>query len=52
MLGVSEQTLRRWDKAGKLKPARHPMNGYRLYSRKVVQDLRRLIHAQPTGGTR
>lgn len=52
MLGVSEQTLRRWDKAGKLKPARHPMNGYRLYSRKVVQDLRRLIHAQAMGGTR
>jgi len=52
MLGVSEQTLRRWDKVGKLKPGRHPMNGYRLYSRKVVQELRRLIHGQPTGGAR
>lgn len=52
MLGVSEQTLRRWDKAGKLKPTRHPMNRYRLYSRKLVQDLRRLIHAPPAGATR
>lgn len=52
MLGVSEQTLRRWDKAGKLKPTRHPMNGYRLYPRKLVQDLRRLIHSQATGGAR
>ena len=30
VLGVSEQTLRRWDKAGKLRAKRHPMNGYRL----------------------
>jgi excisionase family DNA binding protein len=31
-LGVSRSTLRNWDKAGKLKPHRHPVNGYRLYS--------------------
>ena len=30
-LGVSIATLRNWDKGGKLKPARHPINGYRLY---------------------
>ena len=31
MLSVSKETLRRWDKIGKLKPVRHPMNGYRVY---------------------
>ena len=47
VLGVSEQTLRRWDKAGKLHARRHPMNGYRLYTRDQVLDLRRRIHAEP-----
>lgn len=39
-LGVSEQTLRRWDKAGKLRATRHPMNGYRLYPRRLILELR------------
>lgn len=30
-LGVSPSTLRNWDRLGKLKARRHPMNGYRLY---------------------
>ncbi len=30
-LNVSTQTLRRWDASGKLKPVRHPVNGYRYY---------------------
>jgi hypothetical protein len=30
-LGVSPWTLRNWDKAGRLKPTRHPKNGYRIY---------------------
>ena len=30
-LGVSPWTLRNWDRAGKLKPMRHPKNGYRIY---------------------
>jgi excisionase family DNA binding protein len=45
LLGVSEQTLRRWDKAGKLRARRHPMNGYRLYPRDVVLGLWKQIHA-------
>ena len=32
-LGVSSSTLRNWDRIGKLKPYRHPVNGYRLYKR-------------------
>lgn len=47
LLGVSEQTLRRWDKAGKLRPKRHPMNGYRLYSREAVLALKKQIEAEP-----
>ena len=38
-LGVSKGTLRNWDKAGKLKAIRHPVNDYRLYS---LSDLRKL----------
>jgi excisionase family DNA binding protein len=42
-LEVSEQTLRRWDRAGKLRAQRHPMNGYRLYPRRQLAELRRRI---------
>jgi MerR family transcriptional regulator, copper efflux regulator len=38
-LGVSRSTLRNWDKAGKLKPYRHPVNDYRLYSRDELDAL-------------
>ncbi len=38
-LGVTAQTLRNWDKAGKLKPGRHPMNNYRVYERAILDKL-------------
>ena len=31
MLGTTKETLRRWDKSGKLTPERHPINNYRVY---------------------
>lgn len=37
MLGTTKETLRRWDKSGKLTPVRHPINNYRVYT---VQDLK------------
>jgi excisionase family DNA binding protein len=40
-LGVSPSTLRNWDKAGKLKPHRHPMNQYRLYRRTELEAVLR-----------
>jgi DNA-binding transcriptional MerR regulator len=43
ILGVSEVTLRRWDKSGKFSPHRHPLNGYRCYRRSDVLRLRRQI---------
>ena len=32
-LGVTPLTLRNWDKKGKLSPARHPINTYRVYDK-------------------
>ena len=33
LLGVSKDSLRRWDRAGKLIARRHPISKYRLYLR-------------------
>ena len=43
MLGVSKDTLRRWDKAGKIKTKRHPMNNFRIYDPAEVDALRKAI---------
>ena len=40
ILGVSPITLRNWDKNGKLKAHRHPMNNYRVYK---IEDLEKVI---------
>ena len=39
-IGVSAQTLRRWDAADKLKPVRHPSSGYRFYKRADLEPFR------------
>jgi len=39
ILGVNPMTLRRWDKAGKLKSYRHPLNKYRLYKKEELENL-------------
>lgn len=39
ILGVSQETLRRWDNSGKIKSLRHPMNNYRVYSDNQIQNL-------------
>ena len=36
ILGVTAQTLRKWDKEGKLKPSYTKSNGYRYYSEDVI----------------
>src|SRR3954462_8360237 len=41
-LGVSPATLRNWDRSGKLKPRRHPQNGYRIY---LHQDLQAVLRS-------
>ena len=40
ILEVSPLTLRNWDKNGKLKAHRHPMNNYRVYK---IEDLETVI---------
>ena len=43
LLGVNPATLRRWDRKGKLKTLRHPINRYRLYRREELETLLRKI---------
>ena len=38
-LGVSAGTLRNWEKTGKIKTHRNPVNGYRLYKKKDLELL-------------
>ncbi|MBI2337017.1 MAG: MerR family DNA-binding transcriptional regulator [Deltaproteobacteria bacterium] len=38
-LGVSAGTLRNWEKSGKIKTHRNPVNGYRLYKKKDLEAL-------------
>lgn len=38
-LGVSSQTLRRWDNSAKLKSIRHPMNNFRVYSEEQINTI-------------
>jgi len=46
LLGVSTMTLRRWDKAKKLKSYRHPINRYRLYRRDEILKLKKKIEGK------
>lgn len=39
LLGITPQTLRNWDKSGKLKPVHTSSNGYRYYSEEQLQEL-------------
>ena len=39
ILGVTTQTLRNWDKIGKLKPHHTASNGYRYYSQEQLDDV-------------
>ena len=43
LLNVSQPTLRRWDQTGKFPARRHPINGYRMYLRDDVMNLRKQI---------
>jgi predicted site-specific integrase-resolvase len=47
LLGVCPGTLRNWDRAGKLKPTRHPMNGYRLYRQSDVEAVLEAAEGRP-----
>ncbi len=44
-LGVSPNTLRNWENAGKIAAHRHPVNGYRLFKQKELDELLRPIQS-------
>ena len=46
-LGVSPNTLRNWERAGKIVAHRHPMNSYRLFRREDLDALLRLVDRPP-----
>ena len=46
LLGVSVATLRNWDRQDKLKPHRHPINGYRMYDRAEIVRLKEQIEGK------
>ncbi len=39
LIGKSKETLRRWDREGKLTAVREPMSNYRVYHREAVETL-------------
>ena len=38
-LGVSPNTIRNWENAGKIAAHRHPVNGYRLFKQEELDDI-------------
>ena len=38
-LGVSPNTLRNWENAGKIEAHRHPVNDYRLFKKSELDEL-------------
>jgi DNA-binding transcriptional MerR regulator len=48
-LGMRPATLRKWERAGLVRPRRHPQTGYRIYSAADVRDAL-LVHQLRRGG--
>ena len=48
LLGVTRETLRNWDKTGKLVAVRHPLNGYRLYKKSDIDAILEMIKKELT----
>jgi excisionase family DNA binding protein len=49
LLGVSESTVQRWEREGRLTALRHPTSNRRLFRAEAVQQFRRQLRAQLTG---
>ena len=53
VLGVAENTLRKWADSGKVPSTRNPANGYRLFRRKDLEAfLRRVARTSEQGRPR
>lgn len=46
-LGVSPNTLRNWENAGRIMAHRHPINGYRLFRQEDLDELLKQVQ-QPS----
>ena len=46
LLGVTPLTLRNWDKSGKLKAYRNPINNYRIYKPENIEFFLRKIESK------
>ena len=46
LLGVTTLTLRNWDKAGKLRAYRNPINNYRVYKPEEIEVFMRRIESK------
>ena len=46
-LGVSPNTLRNWESAGKIVATRHPVNDYRLFRREDLDAMLRKVERPP-----
>jgi len=46
LIGITPLTLRNWDKAGKLKAYRNPINNYRVYKQEDIELFRRKIEVK------
>ncbi|HWL10526.1 MAG TPA: helix-turn-helix domain-containing protein [Planctomicrobium sp.] len=44
ILGVCPNTVRTWGADGKLKEYRHPFNNYRLFKRKELERVLKMLH--------
>jgi DNA (cytosine-5)-methyltransferase 1 len=49
LLGVCEGTLRNWDRQGKVKSYRHPINRYRLFKRADLEHFLNAVKRSSTG---
>lgn len=47
-LGVSPNTLRNWERAGKIVAHRHPVNSYRLFKKQDLDALLKQVQEPPS----
>jgi excisionase family DNA binding protein len=50
LLHVTPLTLRNWDKSGKLKAYRHPLNNYRVYKTEQLEIFLRKMETSREAG--